>query len=211
MATPLADLLNGLRTDIELRGEFVDAPREFLDAHGWATLDVADLREACYILADGSPPDDAAHWLTSGHALDTPDEDPATALLVALEAVAPIAFDLDPAAMDGIDADESADDRTEDTHDDTPDDTDTDIDTGTDTATATGTDAHGVTDTWPDHETWHDDPGESPVIDAGAHLEPDAGLDDPVFGSDPPSDTSSDTSVDTRDAGDFGDDWDEII
>lgn len=205
MATPLADLLNGLRTDIGLRGEFVDAPREFLDAHGWATLDVADLREACYILADGSPPDDAAHWLTSGHALDTPDEDPATALLVALEAVAPIAFDLDPAAMDGIDADESADDRIDDTHDETHDDTHDDA--HDDTGTATATDAHGVTDTWPDHETWHDDPGESPVIDAGADLEPDAGRDDLVFGSDTPSDTAADT----RDAGGFGDDWDEII
>jgi hypothetical protein len=207
MATPLADLLSGLRTDIELRGEFAHAPREFLDAHGWASLDVADLREACYILADGSPPDDAAQWLTSGHALDTPDDDPATALLAALDAVAPIAFDLDPAAMDGIDADESHDDAHDDTHDESHDDTHD----ATDSDADADADGQGVTDTWPASEAWHDDPDESPIIDAAPEPELDAGLDDLVAGSDPPFATPSDTTVDSRDAGDFGDDWDEII
>jgi hypothetical protein len=205
MATPLADLLSGLRTDIELRAEFAHAPREFLDAHGWAALDVADLREACYILADGSPPDDAAHWLTRGHALDTPDDDPATALLAAFEAIAPIAFDLDPAAMDGIDADESADDGIDESGSDPDDDAHEGAHENAADDADTGPEAQSVMSTWADSETQHDDPDDSPVIDAGIVVDdrPDPELDD-LFDSDT-------ATADIRDAGDFGDGWDEII
>lgn len=209
MATPLADLLNGLRNDTGMRADFELSPAEFLDAHGWGSLDATDLQEACYILADGAPPDDAARWLAGGEALGAGDGDgdAAGALVTALAAVAPATFDLDPADLDGLD-ELDADDA----------DDGTDADAAGEAADADpGIDEHGTGTPVETGLARSVDPNDATIGDTGDAVddasspadgfdlggEPEGLLDDHSLVFDP--------VVDAREAGDFGDDWDELI
>lgn len=62
MATPLAQLLQDVIHEPEIRAQFAASPESFLADHGYEHLDAADLREALYALADGAAPDAAAGY-----------------------------------------------------------------------------------------------------------------------------------------------------
>jgi hypothetical protein len=208
MATPLADLLNGLVSDIDMRGEFEHSPREFLDAHGWRSLDVADLQEACYVLADGAPSDDAARWLAGGDALGLSDGDAADAMVGALVAIAPAAFDLDPADLDDLD------DLDADADDDDDDDGWHDAPDADDAHTAARADEPDESTLRPpDADTTAESPDDTAIELEDGASEPPAAVDleaEPEIVIDDYT-TPLDTTVDARDTGDFGDDWDELI
>lgn len=118
MATPLADLLDGVLHDAEVRAEFAASPEVFLHEHGYAELDAADVQEALFILADGAPPAEAAALNSGGRSIDDLDDldgaglGGAAAGLAA--AVASITGDElladDPADLDGLPDHDTADD-----------------------------------------------------------------------------------------------------
>ena len=119
MATPLADLIGQVINDTEAQSAFAAGPESFLEAHGYTDIDAADIREAFYILADGSPPAEAAGYVAAGDAIDELDTElqsglggAAAGLGVAVAIIMPVDLDLaeDPGALDGLDDTDDTDD-----------------------------------------------------------------------------------------------------
>ena len=104
MATPLGQLLHTLRTDPEVRRAVRNSPEEYLDRHGWGDLDSADLQEALLLMADAAPHRDAVGWISAGDSVGQHEDDPAGALVAALDTlggdVDHLHDDLEPAAFD---------------------------------------------------------------------------------------------------------------
>lgn len=106
MATPLATLLTGLRTDPALRSAFEEQPTEFLIEHGWQDLDPADMAEAMLVFADATPPLESAEWSEGADVFSSLDGTGAEATAAGLSN-ALATFADDPALLDGPHLDDS--------------------------------------------------------------------------------------------------------
>ena len=135
MATPLAQLVHDVVHDPEVRAQFAAAPESFLADHGHEQLAAADIREAFFVLADGSAPDAAVTYQSGGQAIADDDLDGSAAeglsgaLAAILGSVFGVELGADPALLDGtsdLDAgdDDAADASTDDGDADGSDDTD---------------------------------------------------------------------------------------
>lgn len=72
MATPLAELLDAILFDPTVREHFQQSSEHFLRNAGHEHLDAADIQEALFVLADGSPPLRAEQLIAGGHAIGDP-------------------------------------------------------------------------------------------------------------------------------------------
>lgn len=108
MATPLADLLRSVLTDDTVGRAAGRSPSAFLRDHGWDHLDVADLREAMLVLADGAPTAEATAWVAGSDVID-PDSDLDAALTAVAETFRSDLVADDPFDVDDIDTDHDTD------------------------------------------------------------------------------------------------------
>ncbi len=145
MATPLARLVHDVLHDPEVRAQFAASPESFLVDHGHDHLDAADLREAFFVLADGSAPDDASDYRTGGRAMGDDDLDGGSAtaglsgaLAAIFGSVVDVDLGADPTSLDDVadEADDEADDHALDAIDDAIDDADSHDDDGADAGPA---------------------------------------------------------------------------
>lgn len=209
MATPLSEVLGAVINDPTIRAEFAAGPETFLAGHGYAELDGADVREALYILADGSPSAEAEALSGGGDAIDGLDAQglagAAAGLSLALAALTgePDLVGADPADLDGLDDGFGDGPEAHQQEVDNNADTDTgdDDDDGEDVPTAEATD-EVASSAAPDEES------AEPVLispDDAVAVDVQIDLVDPA-GAVPPLDTST-TTVDD----DAGDGWDDLI
>ena len=184
MSTPLGDLIRSVLTDPDAQAAFASAPEAFLLDHGYTELEPQDVREALYVLADGSPPETAVRLVAGGDALADLDGDEhgigaaAAGLLGALHAMDPSQDLTDPSDLDGWDDDTDADA-------DADADAGADADDVTDDADGTGAEDDGRAHGGHDHDG-HDD---------GAHLDRDAAPAEP-------RDTAADDAADAASTSD---------
>ena len=238
MATPLAQLLQDVIHEPEIRAQFAASPESFLADHGYEHLDAADLREALYVLADGAAPDAAAGYQAGGDAIDA-DTDPAeqgglagaaAGLLDALAgiggALLPIELSHDPSHLDDTDdTDDEAGaarhgERTAAGVDDAETDADTD-DLATDGPVARpALDDHeiapagdaGVSDELADLDLDLDAPTGAAVAGAEAGIDLYDGLPDLADAGQVLGEPPADLDLGDQPApGDAGDGWDDVI
>lgn len=124
MSTPLGALIRSVLSDPDAQAAFASAPETFLAEHGYTELDPQDLREAFYVLAEGSHPDTAGRLVAGADAIGDDDVDgagldaTAAGLVAALGAMGGEADALDPSTLDGLDDDDDVDAASEQTDSD---------------------------------------------------------------------------------------------